>query len=235
MESSQNEQEHKKKRSGWIIILLILLVFLVFCCLVGSVFCWGSMRLPDLIDWMYENAEDLGLDEEELDQLFQDFEMDEFEESEPDVFEQESEPFGEFSGCQNLGGSLEMELMVGPAEVVGLDPVVIGQIPFSVDEDGIVAGSGSLQYQDVLEKEWGTYTVFFEGDAFLTGVCLDSGDGGELNLTLEFTGEQMVEVDLGGAVQEYPWSGTRELDLSFPVQEGAREEGEGWAFVLQLN
>ncbi len=236
MESSQNEQEPKKKRSGWIIILLILLVFLVFCCLIGSVFCWGSMRLPDLLDWMYENAEDLGFDEEELEDLFQDLEMDFPEETGSDSFEEEeSDFFGEASSCQGLRGALAVEVLVGPAEIVGLEPVVIGEIPFSVGGDGTVAGATSILYEDVLEKEWGTYTVFFEGDVFLAGECQDGSDGSALDLSVEFTGEQLVVVEFGGSVQEYPWSGTRELNFSMPVVEGAREEGEGWAFELRLD
>jgi hypothetical protein len=56
-----------------------------------------------------------------------------------------------------------------------------------------------------------------------------------LNLALTVSGEQMVEVRAEGFSGDYPWSGTHEFSLSFPAEEGASAEGEGWVFVLHLN
>ena len=36
------------------------------------------------------------------------------------------------SRCDSLNGELELQVLVGPAEVVGLEPLAIGSIPFSV-------------------------------------------------------------------------------------------------------
>jgi len=33
---------------------------------------------------------------------------------------------------------------------------------------------------------------------------------------------------------EYPWSGAHTLNLSFPQQEGATAQGEGWVVVLHI-
>ena len=49
------------------------------------------------------------------------------------------------------------------------------------------------------------------------------------------SGDQMVEIRSEGYQADFPWSGTQELDLSFPLEEGALSEGEGWAFALHLN
>jgi len=248
MESSQNGQETKKKRSGWIVVLIILLVLLLLCCLIGGVLCWGTQRVPDLLNWMYENAEDYGFNEEELEQLFREFnegdfdnfipdEFDSLDELAPDVFEeeQELEPLGDIYNCQRLSGVLEVELLVGPAEAAGLEPVTIGEIPFSVGGGGQIAGSTYLSYENELEAEWGSFKVLFDGDVFLTGTCQEEGGGGVLDLTVEFVGDQLVEVNVGGVVQEYPWSGSAEVDVSLPAQDGAREAGEGWAFILRLD
>ncbi len=247
MGSSQNGQETKKKRSGWIVVLIILLILLLFCCLVGGVLCWGSQRVPALLNWMYENAENYGFDEEEIEQLFQEFEQGDFdnfipdgfdplEELDPNAFEEEGELEldGGSATCQDLSGVLEVELLVGPADAVGLEPVTIGEIPFSVVSGGEIVGSTYLTYEGELEAEWGTYTVYFEGDVFLTGTCQDGSDGDILDLNVEFIGEQRVEVNVGGVVQEYPWSGSADVDISLPVQDGAREGGEGWSFVLRI-
>lgn len=140
--------------------------------------------------------------------------------------------------CTGLSGSLEMQVLAGPAEAVGMEPYAVGDIPFSVVADGqmhIVQGSGAISYQQVLEKEWGTYTVTLDMTANVSGEC--SGDSGNetLNLAVELSGEQMVEVRAEGFSGDYPWSGTHQLELSFPLVEGASAEGEGWAFILHLN
>ena len=242
MDSSQNGQESKKKRSGWIVVLIILLVLLLFCCLVGGILCWGSQRVPGLINRIYENAEEFGFDEDQIEQLFREFEEGDFDELIPEEFdpnlsgdEGEPEPDGASVSCQGLSGALEVELLVGPADAVGLEPVAIGEIPFSVEGGGQVAGSTYLTYENELEAEWGTFTVYFDGDVFLTGTCQDDDGGGVLDLTVEFVGDQLIEVNVGGVVQEYPWSGSADVAVSLPAQDGARDEGEGWAFVLRLD
>ena len=54
------------------------------------------------------------------------------------------------------------------------------------------------------------------------------------HLVLEMSGEQLVVVDAEGFYGEYPWSGTQTRDLSYPLEEGATAQGEGWAVVLHL-
>ena len=142
------------------------------------------------------------------------------------------------SKCDGLSGELEMHVLAGPAEAVGLEPFAVGGIPFSVVPDGeahIVQGGGAISYQEIMEKDWGTYTVSLDMEGTIDGEC--GGDDGseELNITIEMSGEQMVEVRADGFQGDYPWAGTHELNLSFPLEDGAISEGEGWAFVLHLN
>jgi hypothetical protein len=140
--------------------------------------------------------------------------------------------------CAGLSGGLELQILVGPSEVVGMAPVAVGQIPFSVVErDGayIIEGGGSLVFDEqVFEAEWGTYTVNFSADTTVSGEC-ESLDAGEvLHMIVTMDGEQMVSVRAEGLTGDYPWSGTQELQVSFPAEEGAIESGEGWTFVLHL-
>jgi hypothetical protein len=140
--------------------------------------------------------------------------------------------------CDSLSGEVEMKVLVGPSEAVGLEPLAVGAIPFSVETDGgahIVQGGGALSYQDVLEAEWGTYSVEFSLESGISGVCEGDEQSGVLNIAIEMSGEQMVEVRAEGFQGDYPWSGTHEFNLSFPIEEGATAEGEGWAFVIHLN
>jgi hypothetical protein len=139
--------------------------------------------------------------------------------------------------CEGLSGSLEMQVLVGPAEAVGLEPVAVGSIPFSVISGGvnIAQGSGSITYQDVLEEAWGTYTVNLDMQASMGGECEANEQNGVLNFTVTMSGEQLVEVEAQGFQGSYPWSGTHDLSLSFPIEEGATAQGEGWVFVLHLN
>ena len=95
------------------------------------------------------------------------------------------------SRCDSLNGELELQVLVGPAEVVGLEPLAIGSIPFSVASDGgvyLVQGGGAITYQDVLEKEWGTYSVSFDMTGTVSGECMGEGGNESLNITLEVTG-----------------------------------------------
>lgn len=140
--------------------------------------------------------------------------------------------------CAGLSGALEMQVLVGPAEAVGLEPVAVGEIPFTVSsENGVdtLQGSGYLSYEDVLTSDWGTYTVYLEMEADLSGTCTGQPGSELLNIALESSGEQMVEVVVEGVQYEYPWSGTHQFDLTFPAEDGATAEGEGWVFVLHLN
>jgi hypothetical protein len=154
------------------------------------------------------------------------------------VVEENPTPTPESNICQGLSGDIAMEVLVGPADAVGLEPIAVGNIPFSVVPEGeayAVQGSGSIAYQDVLEAEWGTYTVDFDLDAAVSGVCEGDAQNGALNIVMEMSGEQMVEVRAEGFQGDYPWAGQHTFNLSFPIEEGATAAGEGWTFVLQLN
>jgi hypothetical protein len=142
------------------------------------------------------------------------------------------------SRCEGLSGTLEIQVLVGPAEAAGLEPFAVGEIPFSVlAEGGIhrVLGGGPISYQEVLEEEWGTYTVSLEMDTTIDGQC--GGDAGSeaLSMAVEMSGEQMLEVRADGFSGDYPWSGTTTVDLTFPLEDGNMQEGEGRAFILHLN
>lgn len=142
-----------------------------------------------------------------------------------------------FSRCQDLGGTLEVQVLVGPAEAVGLEPVAVGDVPFSVTTQQVpylVEGQGPIVYEAVLEERWGTYTVSMDLEMAVSGECTGESGGEQLDLVLEMSGEQLVVVVSEGFSGEYPWSGTHALDLSFPLQEGATAEGEGWVVVLHL-
>ena len=144
----------------------------------------------------------------------------------------------ETNRCEALSGELEMLVLVGPSEAVGLEPYAVGEIPFSVVSEGgsyVVQGGGSVSYEDVLQEEWGTFTVSVDMEAALDGECEGASGSEVLNVTIRMSGEQMVEVRAEGFQGDYPWSGTHELTLSFSLEEGATAEGEGWVFVLHLN
>ena len=141
------------------------------------------------------------------------------------------------SRCQGLSGTLEVQVLVGPAEAVGLEPVAVGDVPFSVTTEQapyLVEGQAPITYEAVLEQEWGTYTVSMDLDMAVSGECMGQDGGEQLDLVLEMTGEQFVEVQAEGFHGEYPWSGTQTRDLSFPLEEGATAQGEGWVVVLHL-
>ena len=141
------------------------------------------------------------------------------------------------SRCQGLSGTLEVQVLVGPAEAVGLEPVAVGDVPFAVTTEQapyLVQGQAPITYEAVLEEEWGTYTVNMDLDMAVSGECMGSDGNEQLDLLLEMSGEQFVEVQAEGFHGEYPWSGTQTRDLSFPLQEGATAEGEGWVVVLHL-
>ncbi len=142
------------------------------------------------------------------------------------------------SRCDGLSGTLEIQVLVGPAEAAGLEPFAVGEIPFSVQAAGrtyLVQGGGPISYQEVLTEEWGTYTVSLAMDTTIDGQC--GGDAGSevLNMAVEMSGEQLLEVRAEGFSGDYPWSGTSMVDLTFPLEEGNTQAGEGRAFILHLN
>jgi hypothetical protein len=118
-----------------------------------------------------------------------------------------------------------------------MEPVAVGEVPFAVttqQDPYWVQGQAPISYEATQEHEWGTYSVNLDLDMAVSGECTGE-DGSELlDLVLEMSGEQMVVVDAQGFHGEYPWSGTQTRDLSFPLQEGATAQGEGWVVVLHL-
>ncbi|MCK5916347.1 MAG: hypothetical protein KAG92_09430, partial [Deltaproteobacteria bacterium] len=138
--------------------------------------------------------------------------------------------------CENLSGELEIQVLVGPAEAVGLEPFAVGSIPFSTTSESppcSVQGSGSLSYDDTLTAEWGAYSVNLDMDVEIGGECLP--DENILNITLNASVEQIILVVYDGLESEYPWEGTHEFQISFPLTEGATVKGEGYTFVLHIN
>jgi hypothetical protein len=141
------------------------------------------------------------------------------------------------SRCQGVAGQLEVQVLVGPAEAVGLEPVAVGSVPFSTitsEPPYLIEGEAPVSYEAVLEEEWGTYTVTMDLETTVQGECSGEAGSEQLALVLEMAGEQFVEVNAEGFHGEYPWSGTQSRDLAFPLEEGATAEGEGWAVVLHL-
>lgn len=141
------------------------------------------------------------------------------------------------SRCVGLSGELEVQVLVGPAEAVGLEPVAVGSVPFAVtraEPPYLVEGAGPIDYEAVLPQEWGDYAVTMNLDLVVRGECAGQPGTEALALMLDMTGEQLVTVTFAGQQQQYPWSGTQSLELAFPLQEDARAEGEGWAVVLHL-
>ena len=146
-------------------------------------------------------------------------------------------PASAASRCEGLTGQLEIQVLVGPAEAVGLEPVAVGSVPFAVtgsEPPYLVQGQGPISYEATLQEVWGTYAVTMEMDAAVQGDCSGPAGGEQLDLALEMTGEQLVVVEADGFQGEYPWSGTQTRELIFPLEEGATAEGEGWVIVLHL-
>jgi hypothetical protein len=142
------------------------------------------------------------------------------------------------SPCAGLSGELEAQIMVGPAEVVGLEPAAVGSIPFAVTTEQppyVIQGDTDISYQDTLQKEWGTYSVSLQMHMTIDGVCTEGEDAPMLDLTVLMSGDQTVEVSAGEFQQTYPWSGENSLNLRLPLEEGATASGEGWTFVLHLD
>lgn len=142
------------------------------------------------------------------------------------------------SRCEGLNGELEMKVLVGPADAAGMEPVAVGSIPFKVvkeEGDYIVQGEGDVSYDQTVGQVWGSYSVSLDMQSTLEGSCTGPLGSETLNITVVSSGNQMVEVRADGFSGDYPWEGTRTLDLSFPLQENATAKGEGWEFVLHLS
>lgn len=139
--------------------------------------------------------------------------------------------------CSGLTGKIEVQVLVGPSEAVGLEPVAVGTVPFAVATTPPyqVQGNGTLDYADTLVREWGSFSVSFNMDVAIDGLCREEGDGAFLDLAIETDGQQNVTVVSEGFSAEYPWSGTNTFELTFPVEDGATHAGEGWSFVLHLD
>ncbi len=141
------------------------------------------------------------------------------------------------SRCEGLAGQLEVQVLVGPAEAVGLEPVAVGSVPFAVTSSAVpylVQGQGPIAYEATLAEEWGTYAVTLDLQTTVQGECSGEAGSEQLDLVLEMSGDQLVVVDAEGFHGEYPWAGTQTRDLTFPLSEGATAQGEGWAVVLHL-
>ena len=142
------------------------------------------------------------------------------------------------NSCQGLSGTVEVLVLAGPAEAVGLEPYAVGNIPFAVttsDAPYLISGEGPIVYEDMLVEDWGTYTVTMDLDISIEGECVPSEESAALQLALTMAGEQLVVVDAEGFYGEYPWEGTHTLDVVFPLEEGAYFKGEGFAFSLHPN
>lgn len=139
--------------------------------------------------------------------------------------------------CEGLAGELEIQVLVGPADAVDLTPVAVGSIPFTVttnEEPYPIEGNGGFEFADILVEEWGTYEVTMAMNGIIVGTCVANDKEGELIISLELTGSQLVVVIADGFSHTYPWEGTLPFDYSFPLEEGASLEGEGYSIVLHL-
>jgi hypothetical protein len=142
------------------------------------------------------------------------------------------------SPCQGLGGQLEMRVLAGPAEAVGMEPFAVGSVPFQVASDASpysIQGGSSIAYDEVLVRDWGTYEVSMDLDVTVAGTCEEAAEQAQLALQMTITGDQMVIVTAEGFQGEYPWSGSHTIQARLPAEEGATVTGEGWEFVLHLN
>ncbi len=141
--------------------------------------------------------------------------------------------------CKDLSGTLELQLLIGPSEAVGLSPYTFATIPFQVIQEGnayLVEGSGAVDYyEDILTADWGSFAVTFDGVTSVTGDCVAADGTGTLNVLIEMTGQQMVVVTVEGLEYSYPWEGSPQVEAIFPLTDGAQVSGEGWALILHLN
>lgn len=139
--------------------------------------------------------------------------------------------------CRGLTADLEVRILAGPAEAVGLEPMAIGQVPIAVTSEKplyLVSGGGPIAYSETLSQEWGTYQVTMDLDLSVNGECLPHPGAEQLNLVVDLSGEQLVTVEGGSFQGEYPWSGAASQHAILAVEDGATAEGEGWMLVLHL-
>lgn len=233
------EQEKEKKRSPWLVILIILLIMMMCCCIAGAVLCRGGAMLPDFLERYVDDIPGLEDGVNDIWDLFDEIIKD------PDVFPPDGDPpkgvetiFPGSDICKGLSGNFEMQVLVGPSDAVGLEPFGIGFIPFSVEYDQgvyVVQGYGTIDYEDILEFQGGTFTVFFDMVGEVDGVCTQINDGGVMDFTFNMAGDQVFIVDSANGQTEYPKYFEHEFEYSFPVVDGATESGEGWALILHLD
>jgi hypothetical protein len=138
--------------------------------------------------------------------------------------------------CKGFSGELEIEILVGPAAAVGLEPLSIGNIPFTIasQKPYTIQGKTHLSYNKTMNYDWGTYTVILEMDADLAGECVLAEAGNSLNMAVTLSGDQNVVVVYKLVPETFPWKGTATVNPSFPIQDGATAKGEGWIFILHL-
>jgi len=141
--------------------------------------------------------------------------------------------------CEGLAGTLEMQLLIGPSEAVGLSPYTFANIPFQIVQSGnayFVEGGGPVEYyEDILTADWGSFSVTFEGDTTISGECNAADGNGTLDVLVEMAGHQTVVVNVEGMEYTYPWEGSPTVEASFPLTDGAQVGGEGWTLILHLN
>ncbi len=149
------------------------------------------------------------------------------------------QPEGLKNPCEGLTGTLEMQLLVGPSEAVGLTPITFATIPFTTISEGevyLVQGNGPAEYyEDVLEADWGTYTVQFDGEMAISGTCVATEAPGMINFYIQMAEEQIVVIIVEGIETTYPWVGTPSVTASFSILDGAQQAGEGWNLILHLD
>jgi hypothetical protein len=138
--------------------------------------------------------------------------------------------------CAGLSASLEVQILAGPAAAVGLEPFAVGSVPLTVSGQApyAVSGSGPISYDQTLTENWGTYQVTMDMVLTVSGACQGESEPGTLQLHIEGSGSQLLEVKADQFHGTYPWEGSYAFDLSFPIEEGASAEGEGWGFVLHV-
>jgi len=99
-----------------------------------------------------------------------------------------------------------------------------------------VTSNGPITYyEDILQAEWGSFSVIFDGETEISGTCFFQEDRAWLGIVLQMNGEQIVTVGVECMEMTYPWTSTPTIQASFPLQEGAQAKGEGWLLRLHLN
>ncbi len=141
--------------------------------------------------------------------------------------------------CEGLAGTLELQLLVGPSEAVGLEPYTFAMIPFQVVKEGnayLITAAGPVDYyEDVLTADWGSFSVQFEGETTVEGECITTGENGSLQVIVKMAGQQTVVIVIEGVETTYPWTGAPQIEVNLPVTDGAEVTGEGWLLTLHLD